>query len=53
MLNKKIFLFVIVLFLVFSSNAQDEKFGKVAMDEFNENVNIIDSSAPAAVLFRK
>ncbi|SHL22932.1 DUF3857 domain-containing protein [Flavobacterium saccharophilum] len=46
--------FVIVLFFCFSKiNAQDNKLGKVTVEELKEKVNRKDTTAAAAILFKK
>jgi hypothetical protein len=44
---------LILLFVFFISNGQDYKFGKVSKSELQEKTHPIDSSANAAVLYKK
>lgn len=52
MMTKQLRLAGICLFLVWTTNAQDVKFGKVSKEELMESVYAKDSSAPAVVLYR-
>lgn len=49
---KKIFLLALLTVSIFT-HAQDYKLGKVTIEELNEKVHPIDSSAPAAILYKK
>ena len=53
MKNKFFVTTVLVLLIVFSSKAQDFRLGKVSVEELKEKVHPKDSSAVAAILFKK
>ncbi|RNC84179.1 MAG: DUF3857 domain-containing protein [Winogradskyella sp.] len=50
---KHLLTLISIAFFVSSINAQDYKFGKVSKEELIENIHPVDSSANAALLYRK
>src|SRR5688572_25351910 len=49
----KFFSFICVLFVFFKTNAQQYKLGKVTIAELEEEVHPKDTSAVAAILYKK